>query len=184
MRGRDGTLLTARPRAALENLPRRKPRGSWIRLWGKCANGRGGGCIRRAADGDAGAGNDRKPRLMIPTRLCVLENLPPCAGLEANEHALFGPGLRSGAGAVPRRMTGDRSCCLLPRRCARHWFLPAAEDLDDAHGTAAAGHGSRRVSGVISGTGSGAATRSGCGMPSKARILVMLALRAELASMQ
>ena len=36
-------------------------------------------------------------------------------------------------------MTGDVSCGLLPRRCARHRFLPAAEDLDDAHGAAAAG---------------------------------------------
>lgn len=51
----------ARPRPALENLPRWKPRGSWIRLWGKCANGRGGCCIRGAADGEAGAGCGLKP---------------------------------------------------------------------------------------------------------------------------
>lgn len=31
------------------------------------------------------------------------------------------------------------SCCLLPRRCARHWFLSSPEDLNDAHGPAAAG---------------------------------------------
>ena len=37
---------------------------------------------------------------MIPTRLCVLEMLLPCAALEINEHALFGPGQRSVAGAV------------------------------------------------------------------------------------
>ena len=45
----------ARPRRALENLPRWKPRWSWIRLWGKCADGRGDGCIRSAADGVPGA---------------------------------------------------------------------------------------------------------------------------------
>ena len=44
------------------------------------------------------------------------------------------------------------------------------------------GHGSRKVSGAISVLGSGVATRSGCWTQSKARILVMLALRAELAS--
>lgn len=32
---------------------------------------------------------------MDPTRLCVLEILPPCAALEVNEYTLFGPGLRS-----------------------------------------------------------------------------------------
>ena len=31
------------------------------------------------------------------------------------------------------------SCGLLPWRRARHRFLPAAEDLDDAHGSAATG---------------------------------------------
>lgn len=51
----------ARPRPGLENLPRWKPRGSWIKLWAKCANGRGGGCIRGAADGEAGAGYGLKP---------------------------------------------------------------------------------------------------------------------------
>lgn len=51
----------ARPRPGLENLPRWKPRGSWIKLWGKCANGRGGGCIRGAANGEAGAGYGLKP---------------------------------------------------------------------------------------------------------------------------
>src|SRR6056297_706906 len=44
----------ARPRPALENLPRRKPRRSWIRLWGKCADGWRDGCIRSAADGAPG----------------------------------------------------------------------------------------------------------------------------------
>src|SRR6056297_2545165 len=44
------------------------------------------------------------------------------------------------------------------------------------------GHGSRRVSGAISVCGFGAATCSGCGTQSKARILVMLALRVALAS--
>jgi len=32
----------------------------------------------------------------------------------------------------------DRSCGLLPWWRARHWFLPATEDLDDAHGPVAA----------------------------------------------
>jgi hypothetical protein len=36
-------------------------------------------------------------------------------------------------------MTGDTSCGLLPRWRARHRYLPALEDLDDAHGPAAAG---------------------------------------------
>ena len=31
------------------------------------------------------------------------------------------------------------SCCLLPRWGARHRFLAAPEDLDDAHGSAATG---------------------------------------------
>jgi len=46
----------ARPRPALENLPRWKPRGSWIRLWGKCAVGWGDRCIRGVAEGALGAG--------------------------------------------------------------------------------------------------------------------------------
>jgi NAD(P)H-dependent flavin oxidoreductase YrpB (nitropropane dioxygenase family) len=41
----------ARQRPALENLPRRKPRGSWIILWGKCAEGWSNGFIRGAAEG-------------------------------------------------------------------------------------------------------------------------------------
>ncbi len=36
-------------------------------------------------------------------------------------------------------MIGGVSCGLLPWWCARHWFLPATEDLDDAHGAAATG---------------------------------------------
>ena len=35
-------------------------------------------------------------------------------------------------------MTGGVSCSLLPWWRARHWFLASPEDLDDAHGTAAA----------------------------------------------
>jgi len=45
----------ARPRSALENLPRWKPRGSWIRLWEKCAVGWGVRCIMGAAEGAHGA---------------------------------------------------------------------------------------------------------------------------------
>jgi hypothetical protein len=41
----------ARPRPALENLPRRKPRGSWIDLWGKCVDGWGDSCVRGSAEG-------------------------------------------------------------------------------------------------------------------------------------
>ena len=41
----------ARPRPGLENLPRRKPRGSWIDLWRKCADGWGDGCVRGSAEG-------------------------------------------------------------------------------------------------------------------------------------
>jgi hypothetical protein len=41
----------ARPRPALENLPRRKPRGSWIDLWGKYADGWGDGFVRGSAEG-------------------------------------------------------------------------------------------------------------------------------------
>ena len=41
----------ARQRPALENLPRWKPRGSWIDLWGKSAVGWGDGCFRGSAEG-------------------------------------------------------------------------------------------------------------------------------------
>jgi len=41
----------ARPRPALENLPRRKLRGSWCDLWGKCADGWGDGCMKGSAEG-------------------------------------------------------------------------------------------------------------------------------------
>jgi hypothetical protein len=41
----------ARPRLALENLPRTKPRGSWIDLWGKCADCWNDGCVKGAAEG-------------------------------------------------------------------------------------------------------------------------------------
>jgi hypothetical protein len=41
----------ARPRPALENLPRRKPRVSWIVLWGKCADGWDDGRFKGAAEG-------------------------------------------------------------------------------------------------------------------------------------
>jgi hypothetical protein len=40
----------ARPRPALENLPRTKPRGSWCDLWGKCADGWGDGCVRGSVE--------------------------------------------------------------------------------------------------------------------------------------
>ena len=49
------------------------------------------------------------------------------------------PGLRGAAGGVVRDMTGGVSCRLLPWWRARHRFLATAEDLDDAHGAAAAG---------------------------------------------
>jgi hypothetical protein len=76
---------------------------------------------------------------------------------------------------------GASSCGLLPRWCARHRFLAAPEDLDDAHGAAAAGawlaQGERAIS---------AAARHGglfrALVQSKARIFAMLALRAALAS--
>ena len=42
-------------------------------------------------------------------------------------------------GVVFVAVTGVSSCGLLPWWCARHRFLPAAKDLDDAHGAAAAG---------------------------------------------
>ena len=41
----------ARPRPALENLPRWKLRGAWILLWGKCAVGWVDRCTRGAAEG-------------------------------------------------------------------------------------------------------------------------------------
>jgi hypothetical protein len=41
----------ARPRPALENLPRTKPWGSWIVLWGKCADGWDDGWFKGAAEG-------------------------------------------------------------------------------------------------------------------------------------
>ncbi|MFO8127052.1 AI-2E family transporter [Yoonia sp.] len=41
----------ARPRPALENLPRRKPRGSWCDLWGKRTDGWGDGWVIRSAEG-------------------------------------------------------------------------------------------------------------------------------------
>jgi len=68
-----------------------------------------------------------------------LELLPPRDALETIEHTPFGPGLRTVAGGAPQWMTGDMSYGLLPRWGARHWFLPAAEDLDDTHGATATG---------------------------------------------
>jgi hypothetical protein len=117
---------------------------------------------------------------MIPTRLRVLELWPAGAALEESEHTLFGPALRAVAGGA-RSMTGDTSCGLLPRRRARHRYLPAPEVLDDTHGSAAAGawltQGERSF---------GLWFRHGDlrrrWTQSKARILVMLALRVELAS--
>jgi hypothetical protein len=41
----------ARLRPALENLPRRKPRGAWIDLWGKCADVWSDGCVWGLAEG-------------------------------------------------------------------------------------------------------------------------------------
>lgn len=35
----------------LTNLGRRKPRGSWTDLWGKCADGWGDGWVKGAAEG-------------------------------------------------------------------------------------------------------------------------------------
>jgi len=53
--GRGATWAAGRWRAALTNLGRRKPRGSWIRLWGKRADGRDDDRVRVAADGERGA---------------------------------------------------------------------------------------------------------------------------------
>ncbi len=44
-------IALARQRPALGNLPRRKPRGSWIDLWGKSAVVWGDGCVRGSAEG-------------------------------------------------------------------------------------------------------------------------------------
>ena len=44
------------------------------------------------------------------------------------------------------------------------------------------GHGSRRMSGMTSAAGAGGVACSGCGVPSKVRIFVILTLRVALAS--
>ncbi len=54
-------------------------------------------------------------------------------------------------GGVVWYLTGGMSCGgLPPRRCARHRFLPAAEDLDDAHCAAATGAWARKMSAISS----------------------------------
>ena len=50
-------------------------------------------------------------------------------------------GIQAVAGAGFGTATDISSCGVLPRRCAGHRFLAAAEDFDDAHRTAAAGTG-------------------------------------------
>ncbi len=76
---------------------------------------------------------------MIPTNLIVLTCMLPCVTSKLGRHTLFGPGLQGAAGGVVWHLTGGVSYSLLPRRCARHRFLPAAKDFYDAHGSAAAG---------------------------------------------
>ncbi len=49
------------------------------------------------------------------------------------------PELPWAAGSVLWHLTGGVSCGLLPWWRARHWLLPATEDLDDAHPAAATG---------------------------------------------
>ena len=49
-----------------------------------------------------------------------------------------GPMQRVAGGMRALWGTGIQSCGLLARWCARHWFLPAPEYLEDAHGTTAA----------------------------------------------
>ena len=74
-----------------------------------------------------------------PDKAARFDLIAACVAPKMDRHTLFGPGLRGATGGVLWRMTGDMSCGLLPRWCARHRFLPAPKDLDDAHWAAAAG---------------------------------------------
>jgi len=47
--GRVGTLHTGATTTRVGKPPKVEAAGSWIRLWRKCASGRGGGCILGAA---------------------------------------------------------------------------------------------------------------------------------------
>jgi len=58
--GRGTTVAAMRWRPTLTNLGRRKPRGTWIILWGKCVEGRGDVSVSGAAEGARGARDGRK----------------------------------------------------------------------------------------------------------------------------
>lgn len=71
--------------------------------------------------------------------LCILPCLPLFFALRSDERIRAEPGLRGATGGVLWQLTGGVSCGLLPWWCARHWYLPATEDFDDAHVATAAG---------------------------------------------
>ena len=62
-----------------------------------------------------------------------------CCAEDGQAHPIRAGSAGGATGGVLWRMAGDMSCGLLPRWCARHRFLPAPKDLDDAHWAAAAG---------------------------------------------
>lgn len=71
--------------------------------------------------------------------LCIVPCLPSVFALRIDMRIRAEPGLRGTTGGVLWQLTGGVSFGLLPWWCARHWYLPATEDFDDAHGATATG---------------------------------------------
>lgn len=156
------TLVAARWRPALTNLGRRKPRGSGISLWGKFSDGRDCGCSWR----ETGRGADP---------FC---NWVQAHGLRIYRHTKVRRPYRS-ADRRALQMAPWPELCGDPRfhQCDDRVFRHAACSLGGAReqgfwprrkismmhmGPPQHGHGSRRVSGIISACGSGAMVCSGC----------------------
>ena len=147
-------MAAARWRPALTNLGRRKPRGAWIRLWGKCAVGQGRGCDWHAVGGGASTRRrwsswarlvDLRPMMVLRFSQVAVWGVETWRFPTEPAAAAGGLSLRwAGVYRGARSLGGARDIGFWPRRKISMMRMGPPQQ----------GHGSRRVCGTISATGS------------------------------
>ena len=106
------------------------------------------GKLRRKAESAAASGVRLKVRIVAQTGVNSYDDpdkaarfgviAAVCRAEDAQAQSVRA-GPAGGTGGIVWHLTGGVSCGLLPGRCSRRRFLPAAEDLDDAHWATATG---------------------------------------------
>lgn len=106
------------------------------------------GKLRRKAESAAASGVRLKVRIVAqagvnsyddPDKAARFGVIAAVCRAEDGQAQSVRAGPAGGTGGIVWPLTGGVSCGLLPGRCAQRRFLPAAEDLDDAHWATATG---------------------------------------------